>query len=286
MTVSVVVISHNEGRWLGATVESLHRSLPAGGEIIVVDDWSTDHSAESLEPHRALRVLRPGQRLGAVRARNFGASRARNEIIVFSDAHVDVPRDWAEKMLAPLERSDVGAVGPAIAMKYHREAVGYGLRFSDEALNCEWGPWHGSAAHPVPILGAAFMAMRRELFKAFGGFDRGMIRFGMEDPDLDIRLWTFGYACMVVPTVEVGHLFREDHPFADYEQFLHNMLRYGVIHFSRERLRRLIASYVDDEYLPVALARVLCSDAQIRRRKIQCKRIHTDDWYFDKFGMK
>jgi len=45
--ISVVVISRNEGRELKRTVENLDDTLPAGGEIIVIDDGSKDGSGRS-----------------------------------------------------------------------------------------------------------------------------------------------------------------------------------------------------------------------------------------------
>lgn len=283
--VSIVVISHNEGEYLPRTVESLLRALPPRAEVLVVDDWSTDGSANGFEDGGFIRVLRPPKRQGTVKARNYGARHARGQVIVFSDAHVEVPDRWFETLLAPLARPSVGAVGPAICMLNRRDAIGYGLRFRDGALNCEWGGWMGPKPHPVAMLGAGFFAMRRDVFAAIGGFDPGMIMFGMEDPDLDIRLWTFGYQCVIVPTVEVAHLFRRDHAFLDWESFLHNMLRYATIHFGEERLKGLIKHYSHDSSLAPALARIASNDAPLRRRQIQSTRYYDDDWYFSRFDM-
>jgi glycosyltransferase involved in cell wall biosynthesis len=46
--VSVVIVTHNEGELLASTVASFLASLPEGGEIVVVDDLSTDGSAGQL----------------------------------------------------------------------------------------------------------------------------------------------------------------------------------------------------------------------------------------------
>jgi GT2 family glycosyltransferase len=282
--ISIVIISHNEGKYLCATVKSLLAALPAHTEVIVVDDWSTDGSTNDLQQNSVVRRLRPPKRLGTVRARNFGARHARGEMIVFSDAHVEVPDHWPD-LLAPLARPTTGAVGPVISMLNRPAAKGYGLRFRDAALNCEWGSLEKQIPYPVPMLGAGFFAMRRDVFVAIGGFDPGMIRFGMEDPDLDIRLWTFGYECLLVPSVEVAHLFRDDHSFQDWETFLHNMVRYATVHFGEKRMNRMLDCYSQDASLPAALARVAASDAQARRRAVQAMRYYDDDWYFSKFSM-
>jgi GT2 family glycosyltransferase len=283
---SIVIISRNEGEYLGRTVQSILAALPPHSEVLVVDDWSTDGSAADLPNDNVVRVLRPPKRLGTVRARNFGARHARGQIIVFSDAHVEVPKGWFDPLVAPLATPSVGATGPVISMMYHPAAKGYGLRFRDAALNCEWCECEDPNPHPVPILGAGFFAMRRDVFVAIGGFDAGMILCGMEDPDLDIRLWTFGYECLVVPSVDVSHLFRgEDHWFQDWGAFLHNVMRYATIHFGEKRRKRLIECYSSDESLPEVLTKISASDAWKRRREIQRLRFYDDDWYFKKFSM-
>src|SRR5262249_37662613 len=112
--VSVVVVSHNEGENLGLTVDSLLAALPDDAEVVVVDDVSTDGSIEAL-PEGRVRVVRPEARLGIAAARNLGAARSRGEVIVFSDAHVDVPPGFLGPLLDELRRPRVAAVGPAVS---------------------------------------------------------------------------------------------------------------------------------------------------------------------------
>src|SRR5215467_3192988 len=86
--ISVVVISRNEGRELKRTVENFDDTLPAGGEIIVIDDGSTDGSADRLAQRRGRIRLHRGQGYGVARARNFGARQAQGNVIVYADAHL------------------------------------------------------------------------------------------------------------------------------------------------------------------------------------------------------
>jgi len=80
-SASVVIISHNEGGHLRRTVDRLSPTLPAGGEIIVVDDRSIDHSTDFLtDGYDGVTLLSPTARLGVARARNFGAEHARGQV--------------------------------------------------------------------------------------------------------------------------------------------------------------------------------------------------------------
>jgi GT2 family glycosyltransferase len=284
--VSVVVPSHNGGENLHRAVNSLLAGLPAHGEIVVVDDRSNDGSAEQLrDRHRRLTVLRPQRRLGVAGARNFGARHSRGDVIVFSDADIMAPQDWAAPLLYALTKPRVGAVGPVLSNMQEPQSKAYGLRFCDDATNVEWLHRKGSRPWPVPLLPGFFIAMRRKVFAGIGGFDVGMIIYGMDDNELSLRLWTFGYNCLIVPTVDVAHYDCSNNPpsyHANWERGLHNVLRLGILHFGRRRLRRLIECYADDSSFPSALAKVCTSDAWDRRKEIHAARIHDDDWFFSR----
>jgi GT2 family glycosyltransferase len=287
LDLSVVVVSHNEGQNLPATVKSLLASFPAGGsaEVVVVDDSSTDGSATALEKWDHVRVLHPPARLGAAAARNYGARHSRGETIVFSDAHVTVPWDWIDRLLPLLSRPEVGAVSPAISIMHKEEVKGYGLRWRDLALNVEWLPRRSHDPYPVPILPGGFLAMRRDVFERSGGWDQGLRVWGMDDAELSFRLWTLGYECLLAPTIDVAHLFRKSHIYkVDWEVLLHNTLRLGMVHFGEERNSRLAACLAPNPSFPQAFARLVAGDAWTRREQVRAARLHDDDWYFATFG--
>ena len=283
--VSVVVVSHNEGADLHRTLLSLNAALPADSEIIVVDDSSTDGSTDTL-PVERVRVVRPPTRLGISAARNLGAAHSRGDVIVFSDAHVDVPVGFIEPLVAALMRAGVGAVGPVVSQRDNPAVKGYGFRWKDAALNIEWLGKKGSDPHPVPMLVGCFMAVRRDVFEKVGGFDGGMIVYGHEDAELSMRLWLQGYECLLVPEVNVVHLFRTTHPYSvDWIATLHNLMRVAIMHFGPERSRRVFACLMSQDALPSAFAKLLDGDAWELRRRNQSLRKRDDDWYFRTFSM-
>ena len=282
---SVVVVSHNEGANLLRTVRGLDAALPSDAEIIVIDDSSTDGSVEAL-PGDRVRVIRPESRLGIAAARNLGAAESRGEVIIFSDAHVDVNPGFLDPLREILARPGVGAVGPVVSNRDDPTVKGFGFRWRDAALNIEWLGKQGSAPHPVPMLVGCFLAVRRDAFEAVGGFDAEMIVYGHEDAELSMRLWTSGYECLLAPEVDVVHLFRTRHPYeVDWTATLHNLLRVAVVHFEAERCRRVLACLTSQDALPSAFARLLDGDAWERRRRNRSARKHDDDWYFRKFNM-
>src|SRR5262249_12162431 len=206
-TLSIVVISRNEGAQLRATMDDLLRTLPKRcRDVIVVDDGSTDGSTACVERCPGVRVFRTDT-VGVANARNFGASRAEGDVILFCDAHMRLPARWRRALLEPLESPRVGAVGPGVYSLTEPQRRGFGLYLSGPDLHARWKQKPGRRPSPVPVLPGCFLAMRRDVFAATGGFDCGMRQLGGNDNELSLRLWLLGYELLIVPAVEVGHLF-------------------------------------------------------------------------------
>ena len=94
--ISVVIAVNNGAKFLAAALNSVMRQTCAPGEVIVVDDGSTDASpdiAAGFGP--PIKVLRCAHRGGAS-ALNAGIAEARGELLAFIDAD-DL---WADKKLA------------------------------------------------------------------------------------------------------------------------------------------------------------------------------------------
>jgi len=286
-SLSVVVISLNEGESLHRTVDNLRDTLPAQSEIIVVDDGSTDGSVGFLsDGYAAVTLLRPVRRLGVAAARNFGASHARGDILVFSDAHVLVAPGWADPLLEVLARPEVGAVAPSIsAMRPAAvECTGYGQKWHDASLTVGWLGPQGTEPYPVPLLCGCFLALRRDVFTEVGGFDSGMVLWGAEDSELSIRLWTLGYECWVAPSVNVQHAFRARFPYeVKWEPVLHNRFRLASIHFGPRRLLRVVERLKQYDEFAAASVRLLSGDLAPRSTQLRSLRRYDDDWFFNKF---
>src|SRR5262245_60499203 len=106
--VSVVIITRNEGTELRETVTNFLDTLPENQrELIVLDDGSTDGSAAFLEDVGEVKLLH-SDGMGVARARNFGASHATGDVILFSDAHVRAPQGWHRAIVDALRPEGVG----------------------------------------------------------------------------------------------------------------------------------------------------------------------------------
>src|SRR4030095_8891170 len=84
--ISVVIPSYNAARWLAGSLDSIFAQTVAPGEVVVVDDGSTDDTPAILRAYGdRLHVVR-GTHGGLAAARNLGLAVARGDWIAFHDA--------------------------------------------------------------------------------------------------------------------------------------------------------------------------------------------------------
>ena len=283
--ISVVVISRNEGRELKRTVENFDDTLPAGSEIIVIDDGSTDGSASQVAKRRGRIKLHRVEGYGVARARNLGARQAHGDVIVYADAHLRLEPDWWRPMVEVLENPKVGGVAPAIA-GYRGGPIGYGLTFQDARLEVRWLRRKPRGPVATPIIPGCCFATRRDVIEATGGWDDRQLQRGNIDNEGCVRFWMLGYDLMITPDTKVAHKFRKRSPYhVGWPQFLFNRLRLAFVHFNPHRLGKVVAALRDYPDFGAALALLAASDIGERRREIDKRRMRDDNWYCKRFNM-
>jgi GT2 family glycosyltransferase len=287
-SASIVVVGHNEAEHVRGTVDALLDTTPDGTELIVVDDGSTDGGMDFLaDGHRGARLVRPDERLGITRARNHGASLASGDVVVFSDAHVTPSPGWLEPLCEALADPDAGAVAPAISPMGTQGARAYGFTWRAPSLTTAWLYRNDGAVTAAPMLCGCFLALRRSTFAQLGGFDEGLVTWGLEDAELALRLWRAGYECRVVPESHVMHLFRPTFPYqVGWGVTLANVLRVATVHFGETALARVVHWYRGNAFLGTCLERLLESDAWSRRALLAATSRFSSEAFFERFGIE
>jgi GT2 family glycosyltransferase len=279
--ISVVVISRNEGAELRRTLENLRGTLPARSEIVVVDDNSTDGSTARL---RGV-IKAPG--IGVARARNLGASKTTGDLLFFADAHIRLQKEWWRPLAELLEDAKVAAAAPAVTHLPATRGRGYGLTLTGADLDARWLPRQGRTPFAAPILPGCSVLMRRATFDAVGGWDSGLLHRGGVDNEMSVRLWLLGYELMITPQVLVQHLFRKSSPYpVGWPQYLHNRLRLAFAHLNAARLTKVIRRLHAEPQFGEAMALLVEGDISSRRRELLARRARSDDWFFERFGLK
>lgn len=290
LDASIIIPCKNEGEHIRRTLDSMLAAKTACQyEIIVADDASTDDCCAFLaDPdapfHPAVRLLSlPG--VGAANARNEGAELATGRVLVFCDAHIFVPDDWLDQLLAALDKPDVSAVAPAIAPDRWPDLVGYGMRW-DNKLQVHW---QGPPARPlgeVPILPGGCLAIPADIFRQVGGFERGFHVWGREDEEFSLRLWLFGHRLWIARDLKILHVFREAHPYTVSMTHVHyNSLRMALSHFNAHRVGKVVdlIRAVPSPDLEQQLGQLALSDIWEQRSRYHRTRQNDDNWYMRRF---
>lgn len=195
--VSVIVCSRNGEATIGACLEGLRQLDYPDYEVIVVDDGSSDTTAEIARSSGARLISTENRGLSS--ARNTGLEAAAGEIVAFLDDDACPDRDWLKFLAATfLSTEHTGVGGPNIP------PPGAGL-VEIAVGRAPGGPIHvllsDREAEHIP---GCNMAFRRKALQAAGGFD-AQFRVAGDDVDLCWRLQQEGRTLGFNPAAMVWH---------------------------------------------------------------------------------
>ena len=164
--VSVIVPVYNGSYQLSLCIQALRSSSYRSFEIIVVDDASTDDSAEIARKNGTM-VLQCLKQSGPAAARNLGSKKARGDILFFVDSDVLVKPDTLARVVGDFSKHpDVTAV--------------FGSYDDDPADNNFFSQYKNLVHHFVHqqsnsdavTFWAGCGAIRKDAFFSAGGFSR------------------------------------------------------------------------------------------------------------------
>jgi glycosyltransferase involved in cell wall biosynthesis len=182
MRVSLIIPAYNEESYIGRCLESVLKNAPGGfDEIIVVDNASTDRTAEVARSYPGVTVVREEQK-GLPAAREAGRRAATGELLAYIDADTRLHPGWLPMAKNVFEKRPeaVSISGPARywdANAWQRATLGFSWWLSSPLMYRIVG---------YMIFGAHFVA-RADALEKIGGFNRGITFYG-EDTDLARRL--------------------------------------------------------------------------------------------------
>ena len=204
--LSVVVPVHNGEHLLPDTLGAITGSHLDRDrwELVLVDDGSTDRSAEVGErfAHRIVRLEGPPH--GPAFARNRGAETARGEVIVFVDADVRIASDALGK-LARLFDADPTLGAAFGSYDDQPPAPGAVSRYRNLLHHYH----HHRGAGEAETFWAGLGAVRASVFREIGEFDE--VRYArpqIEDIELGRAIRRAGYRIVLDPTIQGAHLKR------------------------------------------------------------------------------
>jgi GT2 family glycosyltransferase len=196
--VSVVVCTLNGAATIGETLDAIERLDHPDVEVIVVDDGSTDATAEIVAAHPHIRLIRTSNR-GLSAARNTGLRAATGAIVAYLDDDAYPDPHWLDYVaLALRDSTHAGVGGPNLPVP--RDGL-----IAESVANAPGGPVHvllsDTVAEHIP---GCNMAFRRDRLEAIGGFDE-QFRVAGDDVDVCWRLQARGWTLGFHPAAVVWH---------------------------------------------------------------------------------
>jgi glycosyltransferase involved in cell wall biosynthesis len=218
---SVVIPVFNCRGTIAKCINSLTVLEHPSFEVIIVDDGSTDGTAEICEAFPRIRVIKL-DRGGPSRARNVGISQARGELIAFTDGDCIVDRRWLTELEKGFDRPEVAGVGGD--QKSPQDETKMGRRIQEFLKLIGFMTDYiktASVMRETEHNPSCNVMYRKSVVEEVGGFDEEL--FPSEDVELDLKIRRRGYALLYNPAAFVGH-YRP----GNYRDFASMMRRYGA----------------------------------------------------------
>jgi len=213
LLISVIIPNWNGKLFLTECIDSLREQTFHDFETILVDNGSTDGSADFVEERygKFIRVLRNEKNLGFAGGNNVGIQAARGDYIVLLNNDTWADPHWLEELAKATQFGmAIGMWGSKVCSYYQRDRIeGAGELIYWDGLCRSRGQYeqdHGqyNAIEEIffpPGCGAMY---RKSLFDAVGLFDEDFFAYA-DDSEIGIRARLAGWKCLYVPTAIVYH---------------------------------------------------------------------------------
>ena len=213
--VSVIVPCRNEGKWIGACLQSILDNDYPGDclEVLVVDGMSSDGTRQVIESFAAryprLRLVNNEKQITPA-AMNLGIAAASGSVIVRMDAHVEYPGNYISSLVEALGRERGRQRGrrlPDAAGQRFGHGPGRGPRHVASAGRGQFPLSHRRRREDRWVDTVPFGCYRREVFDRIGLFDEELVR--NQDDELNLRLIKHGGRILLSPRIVCKYFARD-----------------------------------------------------------------------------
>lgn len=209
---SVVIPTHNGLQHLATVLDAMQSQTFADSETIVVDDASSDSSAQFVSANYPwVRLIVNRRNQGFAAACNTGAAAARGRYIVLLNNDTEPEAGWLAALAATIATHPDAAIVASKLLLFDRRDT---LHTTGDMLRADGipqnrGVWERDngqydSAGPVFSGCGGASAYRRDVWQALGGFDEDFWMY-LEDVDLGFRARLMGCEVIFAPQARVYH---------------------------------------------------------------------------------
>jgi len=196
---SVIIPVHNSQETIGKCLDSIYNSdYPRNEyEVIVVDDCSTDNSANIAGTYPC-KLIKLDKNRGPAVARNIGAKESKGDILVFVDSDVVIEKDSFNLTVSSFKKGIVCLT--AIKTKKSN------YNFSTNFLNLLDVFIFLKSPQYVILPCTSYCAIKRNILEDLGGFNENYKKSHVEDLELGISLVNKRYKIYLNKKLKFTHL--------------------------------------------------------------------------------
>jgi GT2 family glycosyltransferase len=221
---SIIIVSWNNRELTRGCLESvLRNSMHPNLEVLVVDNASTDGSAEMLEAVRdpRVQVLLNRENVGFAAANNQALREAAGQYVVLLNNDTFVPRGWLSRLLRHV---DDPAIGLAVAVtnfsgNESRIDVPYESIEGMPEFAGEYMREHDGEHFDIRVAAMYCVAMRRDVYERVGPLDEQFMVGMFEDDDYSHRVRLAGFRVVCAEDAFVHHIGQASFSKLDREAY-------------------------------------------------------------------
>lgn len=212
MTVAVIIVNWNSASLLAECLTLLSQQTVRPNQIFVVDNASSDGSADIVEREGLGTLIQMSSNLGFAKGNNLALAVCESEFVALLNPDAFPEPDWLETLIDEANNyPDVAAFGSRQLRQHNPDFIdGIGDIYHISGL--VWRDRYGSKQQDKDLVAceifspcAAAALYRRQVLVDIGGFDEDYFCY-VEDIDLSFRLRLAGHKARYVPAAVVRHV--------------------------------------------------------------------------------
>lgn len=210
--ITIVVVNYNGRKDLEGCLTSVEEAISPDDEVIVIDNASSDGSADFMrQKFPRVKLVEMDRNHGHSHACNVGLEKASGDYVLIMDYDTVVGEEWLSPLVQSMSSDPDAGICVSRAIFYPEKEVihsdgGWAHYAGNMILKNGYSPLKGAPDHceEVGAAGSTSMLVDRKKALEIGGFDEDYFIY-LNDFEFSLRMRLAGYRCLSVPKSIIYH---------------------------------------------------------------------------------